>query len=120
VSASDCVDKATGIAAGREFHLLHSPHASATVNPARHGEVMWGRRLHYADSTTADMRVRFGVETSDWQLPHRLSGASLGWVEMGIGIPCLDLYVVDLRNPGPGENVNPLDIVSANRQASQA
>ncbi|MCX7011032.1 MAG: hypothetical protein NTW86_00440, partial [Candidatus Sumerlaeota bacterium] len=109
----DYLDEVKESPVGSAFDYLYSLHASAFVDQAVPGDLMWTYILRYADGATEAILIRLGMETGDWRAPKELPGATVGWVGAALKLRPVGLYVATLKNPNPAKEVASIDIQSA-------
>ncbi len=98
--------------AGRLFFL----HAAAWSEPA--GSVVAQYRINYADGSTADIPIRFNIETGDWFWSgKRLS--SMEYVPGFINSEKRGLFVWSWQNPHPDKTIDTIDLISADTKVTQ-
>jgi len=117
-----------GIPVGRSFARLYLLHA--TFYYADPGATIATARLNYEDGSTADVPIRYGEHTLNYwrngfeRVPQPThTGSRVAWTgdasflaEYGNSVR---LCVSSLQNPRPSKVVRSIDLVSAQREASE-
>jgi len=114
-----------GVKVGRSFNELHLLHA--TEWPDVEGATIARVRLHYADGTSSDLDIGYGIHMRDWQRlqseeREALTDSNSKVVWRGPGIEKFKssqrLFKSVLINPFGSKRVNAIDFVSADQIAS--
>ena len=114
-----------GVKVGRSFNELHLLHA--TQWPDVEGATIARARLHYADGTSSDLDIGYGVHVRDWQRlqseeRESLTSLTSKVVWRGSGIEKFKssqrLFKSVLINPFGSKRVNAIDFVSTDQIAS--
>ncbi len=117
---------ADGIVIGRCFDELHLIHHSFW--PDVEGETIARVRLNYADGTSFDFPIRYGVHLRDWMhLPSYEKETvsdqetKICWRHAARAFKAPErIYKTKITNPLPEKVVDSMDVVSAKRLASYA
>ncbi|HXI51925.1 MAG TPA: hypothetical protein VNH84_10480, partial [Candidatus Saccharimonadales bacterium] len=100
----------------RRLHLLHGAGWSALS-----GTAIATYRVHYADGTHQDIRIRFGNHLREWWSPSTASAlatsAAVAWeggnpASRAVGMK-VRLYQMTWMNPSPETVVTTVDLISA-------
>jgi hypothetical protein len=113
VKKGDLIAEPISVPVGDTCDFLYSMHASARVEAAEDGELMWTYRLHFDDGETAEFPVRLGSETGDWAAPRGLPRAEVAWMGIALEVKPIVLYMATFRNPRHDRPVRTLEIVPA-------
>ncbi len=116
---------AIGVKVGRSFEELHLLHT--TRWPDVEGMTIARVRLHYADGTTRDLEIGYGVHVRDWQRlqteeQELVSHPHTKVVWRGSGVEHFKssqrMFKSLLMNPFPEKRVETIDFLSANQMAT--
>jgi hypothetical protein len=122
--------KVEGIPIGRKaerLYFLHGTNFSAEMG-ARIGTYI----LHYADGSTAEMPIRYGIDLADWwaypdkEAPESLivwtgnnEAAKRYGAELGMSLS-IRLFMKVWDNPHPDREIKSLDMVTGDQESGQA
>jgi len=111
-----------GIRIGRKLARLHFLHSAGGWDAGIQAGDRIGRyRLHYADGRTADLPLRYHVDTADWwehpERPKELPEATVVWRGFTMrgrpeGPQPIRLFNFTWENPHPDIEVTELDVVA--------
>ncbi len=100
----------TGIAVGHKADKLWFLESACWAVSGNFNEVLGRYTIHYEDGTTADFRLREGVELTDWWDPKPLPGSRVGWSGRNPMHAPVGMYVTEWTNPNPDKTIASVDL----------
>jgi hypothetical protein len=105
--------KVEGIAVGKTFAKLHILHATGFT--AADGTLIGKYVIHYADKTTAAIRIVYGEDVRDWWNIDPKKGVTRGkvaWVGKNKNTASIQLFLTTWQNRHPKKNVVSIDYLA--------